>query len=209
MAQQRHFDRVRGLVSGYTGVPEAEITLETRLVEDIGLDGDTGHEFLESFADEFGVDMSRMDPFNYFDDEPPLYWFSSAIPILALLSPAFRRYVRHATRGRRAVTVRSLVASARAGVWKRPEQGRTDIDPPRLTGRTAIAAAMLAGFFVALTGASYHLFLLIGAQEAWGLAVVLAILWGLLALKIAMALHWLRRLGQAAAFEEQALNAAG
>jgi hypothetical protein len=61
MGKQRHFDRVRGLVAGHTGVPETGITLETRLVEDLDMDGDTGHEFLESFADEFSVDMSRTD----------------------------------------------------------------------------------------------------------------------------------------------------
>ena len=69
MGQQRHFDRVRGLVSGQSGVPEAEITLETRLVEDLGIDGDDGDELLQAFAHEFGVDMSNMDPLNYFGDE--------------------------------------------------------------------------------------------------------------------------------------------
>jgi hypothetical protein len=206
MGQQRHLDRVRGLVSGYSGVPEAEITLESRLVEDLGIDGDTGDELLEAFADEFDVDMSRMATFNYFDDEPPLYWFSAVIPLLAAASPAFRRRVEHATRGRRAVTVRALIRSARAGVWVRPEQARTDIDPLRLTGRTALAAGVLIAFTLALI--AFTLAFLFGGKLAaiWPILGVLAVLWALLAAKITMAFHWLRRLDAAATYEEQALS---
>ena len=114
MGRLNHFERVRSLVAGCSGVPVAEITPETRLVEDLGIDGDDGHEFLEAFADEFGVDMSGMSPFNYFDDEPPLGMASGLIALIAIFSPRFRAYARHAARGRRALTVRSLVTSARA-----------------------------------------------------------------------------------------------
>jgi len=73
MGHQRHFERVRELVSRQCGVAEAEITPETRLVEDLGIDGDDGTELLEAFADEFGVDMSGMAPLNYFDGVPPIW----------------------------------------------------------------------------------------------------------------------------------------
>ena len=122
MGQQRHFDRVRGLVSGQSGVPEAEITLETRLVEDLGIDGDDGDELLQAFADEFGVDMSSMDPLNYFGDEGIGLPVPSLVPLASLLIPSFRASVRHATRGRRVLTVRSLVTSARARHWLTPDQ---------------------------------------------------------------------------------------
>ena len=208
MGHQRHFDRVRGLVSGQTGVPEAEITLETRLVEDLGMDGDDGHELLEVFADEFGVDLSQMAPFNYFDDEPPMFWFSEVIPILAQLSPRFRRYVLHVTRGRRAVTLRDLVASARAGRWIRPAHQRTDLDPLRVTWRTllifVLATPLLAFAAIAVVA-------VLGGpadRAAYALAVV-AIVLALIGGKVWMAFHWLRRLDAAATFEEKAASAAG
>lgn len=208
MHHQRHFDRVRGLVSGYCGVPEAEITLESRLVEDLGMGGDDGRAFLESFADEFDVDVSRLAPVNYFDHTPPLSRFLSVIPLVAAFSPAFRRYVGHATRGRRAVTVRSLVRSAQAGVWMRPERRMTDADPLCRTLGAWVGAAAMAVFLGALLGATWHLLQGIGGQMSWGAAVLLTVLWGLLAAKIVMALRWLRRLDAAATAEEQALTEA-
>ncbi|MEE8455384.1 MAG: DUF1493 family protein [Limibaculum sp.] len=207
MGQQSHFDRVRGLVSGHSGVPASEITMETRLVEDLGMDGDTGHELLEAFEDEFGVEMSRMAPFNYFDDEPPLYWFSAIIPFLAFLSPMFRRYVKRATRGRRAVTVRNLVASARAGTWIRPVHRRTDIDPTRMTWKSVLMMAFVIPLFSILIVGAIQLVLESDRDGMFARLLLLAIIPGLLALKFAMALHWLRRLDAAATYEEQSLSA--
>jgi len=204
VGQQRHFDRVWGLVSGHSGTPESEITLESRLVEDLGIDGDDGCELLEGFADEFGVDMSGMDSFCYFDDEPPLSWFSHAVPVLAAIVPRFRRYVLHATRGRRAVTVRDLVASARARRWIRPAHRRTDLDPVRVTWRSMLVMGLVTPLlalmvFVTLNG-------LLGAYAEASAAtfllpvIVLALLGG----KFLMALHWLRRHDNAARYEEAA-----
>jgi acyl carrier protein len=207
MGQQSHFDRVRGLVSGQSGVPVSEITLETRLFEDLGMDGDDGHEFLEAFADEFGVEMSRMAPFNYFDDEPPLSWSSSLIPVVASFSRRFRTYVRHVSRGRRAITVRGLVASARAGRWITPKAARGDADLTRYSwwSRTILTASL--GFPLILGFWGYHYDSDSFAQAAGGTLLVLLLLWALLIAKFLAALPWLRRLDAAATHEEQSLSA--
>ena len=207
MGQQSHFDRVRGLVSGQSGVPEAEVTLETRLFEDLGMDGDDGHELLEAFADEFGVDMSRMAPYNYFDDEPPRFWYSSLIPVVAFISPRFCTYVRHVSRGRRTITVRGLVASARTRRWIAPQVARSDADLTRLSwwGRLVLAGSVALPLFLGLrqyAGAGVF-----AGSAAYDALWLLLLLWGLLGAMFLLELRWLKRLDAAASFEEQALSA--
>jgi hypothetical protein len=209
MGQQRHLDRVRGLVNGYSGVPEAEITPETRLFGDLGIDGDTGDEFLEAFAAEFGVDMSGMALLNYFEGEPPFWSRSCLIPVAARLSSRFRAYVRHVARGRREITVRNLVVSARAGRWITPSVPRCDADLTRFEWWDLL---YLAGGVVLPVGMgiwlwSYTTMLL--AHAAAGTLFGVIILWALLAIKFFASFTWLRDLDAAATFEEQALSAAG
>lgn len=191
MGRQSHFDRVRGLVSGQSGIPEAEITLETRLVEDLGMDGDDGDDFLAAFADEFGVDMRAMAPLNYFGDEgigPPV---PSLIPLAVLLSPRFRAWVVHASRGRRRLTVRDLVASARARRW---------LTPPR---RPTAHGSAWPGIAALATCAGLGVWGLAREPLAAFAALVLAVMLGL---RLQRDLAALRRLAAAAGFEERALG---
>ncbi len=191
MGQQSHFARVHGLVSGHSGVPEAEITLETRLVEDLGMDGDDGDDFLAAFADEFDVDMGAMAPLNYFGEEgvgPPV---PSLVALASLLNPRFSAWVLHASRGRRRITVRDLVASARAQRWLTPQQ-RTTAHGPAWLGIVSLAACAGLGFWGA-------------AREPLAVfaALVLVVMLGL---RLLRDLAVLRRLDAAASFEERALS---
>ena len=205
MGQQRHFDRVRGLVSGQSGVPMAEITLETRLFEDLGMDGDDGAELLAAFGNEFGVDITPVAPLNYFNDETSFSGYSLMIPVVAFLSPAFRIRVTHASRGLRALSVRDLVATARARRWITPQVARSDANLTRLSwsGRLVLAGSVAFPVFLGLR--QYG-----DAGAAAGRAVeimlwTLLLFWGLLGAKFLLALPWLKRLDAAARFEEQAL----
>ncbi|MHA1528120.1 MAG: DUF1493 family protein [Alphaproteobacteria bacterium] len=207
MGQQSHFDRVRGLVGGQSAVPVSEITLETRLFEDLGMDGDDGVEFLAAFGDEFGVDISRIAPNNYFNDEETFTGYSLMIPVVAFLSPAFRARVKRASRGLRALSVRDLVASARAGHWITPPLARSDANLTRLSwwGRLVLAGSVALPVLLGLRQYA-------GAGVSAGRAVEIALwslllFWGLLGAKFLLALPWLRRLDAAASFEEQALSA--
>ena len=192
MGQQRHFDRVRGLVSGQSGVPEAEISLDTRLFEDLGMDGDDGHELLEAFADEFGVDMSGMAPLNYFGDEPPIWGISTLIPIIACFNKRFRTYARHAMRGRRTLTVRSLVASARAQRWITPTQRPSDADPTEFSVYLAVLVLIVIALTIFMVGPVIIVF-----------AVTISMF---MALNFFHSLSLLRRLDAAATHEEQAFS---
>ncbi len=207
MGQQSHFDRVRGLVSGHSGVRASEITLETRLFEDLGMDGDDGAEFLAAFGDEFGVDIGRIAPSNYFNDESSFTGYSLMIPVAAFLSPAFRVRVERASRGLRALSVRDLVASARAGRWITPPLARSDANFTRLSwwGRLVLAGSVALPVLLGLRQYA-------GAGASAGRAVEIALwslllFWGLLGAKFLLALPWLRRLDKAATYEEQSLNA--
>ncbi len=192
MGHQRHFDRVRGLVSGYSGIPEAEITPETRLVEDLGMDGDDGDDFLAAFADEFDVDMGAMAPLNYFCDEgigPPA---PSLIALASHLNPRFRAWVLHASRGRRRITVRDLVASARAQRWLTPQQ-RPPAHGPAWLGIVSLATCAGLGVWG------------VAREPLAAFAALMLVV--MLGLRLLRDLAALRRLDAAASFEEQALSA--
>lgn len=185
MEQQSHFERVRDLVSGQSGVPASEITLETRLVEDLGMDGDDGHEFLEAFANEFDVDLSRMASLSYFDDEGVGLPVPSLVPLFSLVSPRFRGYVRHAARGRRVLTIRGLVALARARRWITPAQ-RPARGPDQLTwvGGLFIGVALLIPTWLSVGALVY----LSTGGLAWS-----AVIWAALYFRLRRDLAWLRR----------------
>lgn len=209
MARQTHFDRVAALVAAHSGVPAAELTLETRLLEDLRLDGDDGVELLAAFGEEFGVDMAGVAPLNYFNDAHAFTGYATLVPVVARISPAFRARARRAARGLRTLRLRDLVASARAGRWIRPPLPRGDADLTRLS--PAGAAMLIASVALPLAlGLWQHLYITAPPARAIGIALgTLAILWLLLAARFLAALPWLRRLDAAAAHEEAALSEAG
>lgn len=204
MPRQTHFDRVRALVSAQSGVPEAEISLETRLLEDLGIDGDDGLDFLAAFADEFGVDLASVAPLNYFNEEGAFTGHATLVPVAARLSPAFRARLRRAARGMRSLRLRDLVASARAGRWIRPPLPRGDADLTRIgPGGAVVLCGSVA--LPLLLGLWQYTHLGAPAARATGVALgILALVWALLAARLLAALPWLRRLDAAATFEEQA-----
>jgi hypothetical protein len=201
MGHQRHFERVRELVGRHTGVPEAEITPETRLVEDLRLGAEVGAGLLAAFADEFRVDLAAMAPLNYFDDDSFPAPVPSLLPLLAALSPRFRAWVGHAARGRRVLAVRGLVASARAGHWITPTL-RPEQPHDRLTWRsgTAIAVALTVPLAVGTEAI---------ARPSWTWLAVAVLILAALGLRLRADLARLRRLDAAAAREEAAVSAAG
>jgi len=209
MGHQRHFERVRALVSRHAGVPKAEITPETRMFGDLGIDGDTGLELLEAFADDFGVDMSGMAPLNYFEGEPPFSGRSCLIPLVARLNPRFRAYVRHVARGRREITVRDLIVSARTQRWIAPSVRRRDADLTRFAFGDLCIMAGSIGLPIALAAWSITNEATSPQFALGGALFVLALLWALLILNFVKSFHWLHRLDAAAAHEEAHLTAAG
>lgn len=178
------------------GSGAGDLTLETRLFADLGIDGDDGHEVLKSFASRFHVDMTGADSFCYFDDEPPKVTYSEFTWLTGLLSERFRDYVDDCLSARKEVTVGDLYVSARLRRWDFPEQSRAD------AVFETWGEAQLKQMLFHLVGG----LLIIGAAiffESWNLGltqvvVILALLWLASALiRFSMELRWLKRLKQA------------
>ncbi len=94
-------------VASELSIAPGRLDARTRIFHDLGVDGDDGIEFLEAFADNFGVDMADCDPRRYFGPEgffdPRDLWdrlrARSARPIepltieMLVLSAAQRRWI--------------------------------------------------------------------------------------------------------------------
>ena len=107
MAEQALLDQIVALVSRTSGVPADRIRPETRLAEDLGVDGDDADELLDAYARRFGVDLAAFEFSRYFGEEPNLM--------------AFAHWVRDLWRGdarpTRPLTIAMLAAAAERGRW--------------------------------------------------------------------------------------------
>ena len=105
--------RVIAFVAREAGVPKESITLRTTLLGDLGIAGVDGEDILAKFADEFHVDVSRVELGQYFGDE------ASGCPLgclLTLFELARTRDV-HRAGGVHPISVANLVKAAQKGVW--------------------------------------------------------------------------------------------
>ncbi len=100
------------LISDQTGVKADQIFLETRLNQDLGINGDDADELLELYSEAFGVGMTGFHWSKYFRDEPHWLNFWQWIPGL---------------RGskRDPISVRDLVEAAKRKKW-RDDGGREE-----------------------------------------------------------------------------------
>ncbi len=175
------------------GADKGSLTLETRLFTDLGIDGDDGHRLLGSFASRFKVDMTGMDSFCYFDDEPPKVMYSELTWVLGLLSDRFRAYMDECLSARKEITVGDLYVSARLRRWDFPEEERPDarFDVWGQSQARQLAFHAIAGLLFVAAAIFF---------ENWNLspiqiAVVVILLWFASALfRFGLELRWLKRL---------------
>jgi acyl carrier protein len=71
-----------GLVAKHSGLHPERITAESRLLHDLGIDGDDAEYLLVEFSKKFEVDMNNFDFRKFFKGEPHLFnflefWFST------------------------------------------------------------------------------------------------------------------------------------
>jgi hypothetical protein len=97
-------DAIRRFVALQAGVPVEKVTLETRLNEDLGVDGDDMDEIVEAFGREFRVDVSGYRWEHHADPE-------GCNPLWIVFRPWWTRVERIP------IHLRDLVASAEGGVW--------------------------------------------------------------------------------------------
>lgn len=175
------------------GADKGDLTLETRLFADLGIDGDDGHALLDSFAARFSVDMTGMNSFCYFDDEPPKVMYSELTWLLGLLISRFRTYVDDCLSARKEITVGDLYVSARLRRWDFPAQGRADAHF-EIWGEVQakqLAFHVIAGLLIVVAAILFENWNLSAAD----IAVVLTFFWLISALiRFGLELRWLKRL---------------
>ncbi len=190
-------EQVISFLRSFSGRPKEEITLQTRLVSDLGIEGDDGHELLEAFMDEFDVRMTDVDTFNYFDDEPPYSSYSVLLPVVLKVFPKYRRFAVNAWRGRREILIRDLVVSAEQGFWNFPQTPMSD-DILFVTGYWYRSVLSIAGLF----GIVFMSLLLLGHASLSAFPFMFLAFFVVATVfqsfKLITSHFWLKRLGKAA-----------
>ena len=95
-------------IADFWGCPVEKLTLRTRLLEDLGLDGDDASEFLAAYAERFHVDLTGMQFDRHFGSEgaSPLELVTALLYWLGLWR------IDHVP-----ITIGDLVQSANRGAW--------------------------------------------------------------------------------------------
>ena len=101
-------DRVRAAVAQERAFPLSKVRLASRLEEDLGMTGEDAAEFLEAYAEEFGVDLSGINFPKHFGPE-------GCNPFWLFDPPAWFR-----DHGKYPVTVDHLVHVAEVKRWFSP-----------------------------------------------------------------------------------------
>ena len=110
MADDDIYARIKGLVVDHTRVREAVLTPQSRLFQDLGMDGYDAEEFLTAYATEFGVDMAG---FRFDDHFGPEAAFN---PLVYLWWALFNRKKLQPT----PIALADLARSARDKRWSAP-----------------------------------------------------------------------------------------
>jgi hypothetical protein len=103
---------VFAMVSEFTRVRLQELTMETTLFNDLGIDGDDAVDFFEEFARVFRVDLTSFKVDRYFGPE-------GSDPLSSILTRIQSWWIgdHHRAAGVIPITLRDLVEAARAGRW--------------------------------------------------------------------------------------------
>lgn len=107
MNDPRIEEKVKALVAQQTGVRIEELSLQTELGKELGIDGDDAVEFFEKFSEEFQVDLSTFQFDKYFGPE------ASFDPVLWLVSILSGTPIRKLE----PVSIQDLVSAAKAKRW--------------------------------------------------------------------------------------------
>jgi hypothetical protein len=100
--EQRVFD----LVSRKTGLPISSLSLQQRLLQDLGVDGDDAAELLSELANDHKIDLRNLDFGKHFRPEPHM------LTVFRLPSTTKRELAEKIP-----VTIADLVLAVRTGSW--------------------------------------------------------------------------------------------
>lgn len=103
-------NEVIAFVAEYWEEPKSQLTAETSINEDLGMDGDDGLEFMQAFSQRFAVDLATFPYDNYFGVEAA----ATPISIIAMM-------IRWLTTGKSTnlspLTLRQLAVAVENGNW--------------------------------------------------------------------------------------------
>ena len=99
-------DSLKEFLSAHLSVNSSRLQPETRLNQDLGVDGDDGLEFMVAFSNRFSVEMSAFDPSMYFGPE------CSGNPLMYLWWFITRTWPKY-----KPITLSDLQSSINSGVW--------------------------------------------------------------------------------------------
>ncbi len=103
---------MKKLVATEMAVRAEQLALTTRLLHDIGVDGDDGWDLMAKFGNTFGVDLSEFRFDLHFGPE------GGRNPITALVVLLCRpKWARHIP-----ITIGDLVEAAQSGQWQTPNR---------------------------------------------------------------------------------------
>ena len=104
------FKRVDSFALRFRPGRKGPLSADTRLLQDLGMDGDDGVEFMEAFSEEFDVDMSEFEFKRHFGLE-------TGIGPLSLVVYLYCRLFGKDLSGVIPITLRDLVSAAKAKKW--------------------------------------------------------------------------------------------
>lgn len=104
MSSDTH-NAVVGLIAEFTGYDSSWIQGSTRLMEDLGVDGDDAAELLQEFASRFKVDLSRFEFQRHFG--PEAGWNPIAAAYYLVVGSELEP-----------ISVKQLVEAAERGAWR-------------------------------------------------------------------------------------------
>jgi acyl carrier protein len=103
-------EEVKSFVAEFWREPKNRLSAETSVNDDLGMDGDDGVEFMQTFGERFSVDLSAFPHDKYFGPE------ASATPL-----PMIEGVVRRVTTGRWSdlapLTLRDLTEAVEQRGW--------------------------------------------------------------------------------------------
>ncbi|WP_419618247.1 DUF1493 family protein, partial [Thiolapillus sp.] len=106
-------DKVIDFITNYVGLDAKEINKRTTVNDELGVDGDDGMDMLDSFSNEFGVDMSSIKD---------IYFCSEGLDLSVIIYPILRvldifGLIDIKRRHISPLTVSTMIESAKNKVW--------------------------------------------------------------------------------------------
>ncbi len=105
--------KVRDFVADYLGERKERLTENSRLLQDLGVDGADAVELLESFSEKFGVDMAHFPLSEHFGPEAGFNLFYYLYSLLFERQKKWRPIP---------ITLRDLAAAVRNKRWPETKQ---------------------------------------------------------------------------------------